>query len=399
MLKVGWSVLTVVFLTACGSVPTLKEIEETKPTPFKAQVDPIQEECGTVPPVPVDLSINMYQYNAGASYHGAPGKYSIIDPEKLKEWRAAKKPLDDWGTKNIKLAHEYLTEGNVNSGRCVVAFIDEWARGNALLGSLKSKDLVGPNQQVNDPLGKTSYYQIMTTIPQVATLYFRVQDLATPEQDARIEWWLLQVEKRLKYFWVVSNDGRNNHLAWSAAGVMQIGILTNNKEDIEYARKAFNEQLSHVDKDGISFMEIKRGKRSFFYHNFLIQALGVMAQMSKLIGEDWWSDPRLQKLISTVADAQIDPDVMKLFEKRTEKQDIYAEWGWYGLLPDNDPRRVRFIQWLKMTPVIANPWTGDPNEKKVLLSKIPFANTLGGDLEVFRDLIEKRGVERNRAFN
>ena len=170
--------------------------------------------------------------------------------------------------------------------------------------------------------------------------------------------------------------------------------MTNNKEDIEYARKAFNEQVGYVDKDGISFMEIKRGKRSYFYHNFLIQALGAMAQMSKLIGEDWWTNPKLQKLIDTVADAQVDPKAMEIFEKRTEKQDIYAEWAWYGLLPDNDSRRVRFIQWLKTTPVIANPWTGDPNEKKVMLSKIPATNTLGGDLEVFRDLIEKRVAER-----
>jgi poly(beta-D-mannuronate) lyase len=379
-------------LSGCTSVPTLKEIEETKPAPFRAQVEPIPKSCGTIPEPKVNLTIDQYQHHAGASYRGALGKNSIVDPKIFQEWREQKKPLDDWGAKVGKAAHAYAANGDVESGKCAVAFIDEWARGNALLGELKSKDLLGPGQQVEDRYAGMAYWQLMSTVPQAATLYFRVKDVATPEQDARIKWWLAQLNKRLKYFWT-TYDGRNNHLAWTGVAVMQIGILTDSKEDIEYARKVFNEMLSSVKQDGISSIEIRRGHRSFFFHNFLVEAMTAMAQMSKLIGEDWWTNPKLQKMISTVAEAQVNPSAMAEFDKQSQsskKQDIYTEWGWYGLLPDNDPRRIRFVQFMKSGPVVANPWLGDSSEKKIMLTKIPDCSQLGGNTEVFRDLIEKR---------
>jgi uncharacterized protein YceK len=43
-------------LSGCTSVPTLKEIEETKPAPFRAQVEPIPKSCGTIPEPKVNTS-------------------------------------------------------------------------------------------------------------------------------------------------------------------------------------------------------------------------------------------------------------------------------------------------------------------------------------------------------
>jgi hypothetical protein len=45
---------------------------------------------------------------------------------------------------------------------------------------------------------------------------------------------------------------------------------------------------------------------------------------------------------------------------------------------------------MKSGPVVANPWLGDSSEKKIMLTKIPDCSQLGGNTEVFRDLIEKR---------
>lgn len=121
-------------------------------------------------------------------------------------------------------------------------------------------------------------------------VYFKVQDLATPEQDARIKWWMSQVVKHVKFPWDRNLDYKNNHYVWTAVGVMQYGVLANSKDDIDWARSAFKYYMGQVRSDGFLATEIYRGKKALYYHNYALQPVVYMAKLSQLIGENWMAD-------------------------------------------------------------------------------------------------------------
>jgi hypothetical protein len=378
MLKMSCSLLAVVFMAACSTVPTLKEVQASKPSVFKAQVAATPESCGKPPTAPVDLALDGFYSDSGKG-----GAYSKIDMKLFNAWKDAVKPLDDWNYAINKFADEYAIDKKVESGKCAIAFIDEWARGDALLGEMKKLP--------NNP--RQSFYHQKWLFGTAAAAYFKVQDLATPDQDTRIKWWLTQVSKPVKSFWEngIGNgmEYRQNHYAAAAVGVMQVGILTNSKEDIEWGRSAFKHFMREVRSDGYLTTEIIRGRRSRFYHNYILQPLGYMAQLSKLIGEDWWQDEKMQRLIDKTLASTLDFSLIA--SAANAEQDSYRpdEWGWYALLPDNDPRRVKMTEFMLKTAVVSY-----STDKKYTMKKFPAVKELGGDQQAFRDLVEKKLAKR-----
>jgi poly(beta-D-mannuronate) lyase len=371
MLVARFPVLATVFLTACTSIPTLKEVQASKPPVFKSEVAATPDSCGKMPPIPVDLALDGFYIDMKG------GSYSVMDPKLFNEWKETFKPLETWNRELNKRADEYSMKKNVESGKCAVSFLDEWARENALLGEIK--------KMPHEP--RQSYYHQQWLFAAATSIYFKVQDLATPEQDARIKWWLSQVSLHIKKFWT-GDARRNNHYAWGAVGVMQLGVLTNNKEDIDFARKAFNHLTDAVRSDGFLTTEIWRGQRAMFYHNFTLQPLCYMAQLSKLVGENWWTNEKFQQLMSTVNDATFDISLANKAANAAQEGFRPDEWGWYGVLPDNDPRRVKLIEFMKKTRVA---WkSGDG----FIIKNIPDSKELGGNQEAFRDLVEKRVAEK-----
>ena len=364
-----------ILLSACGTV-SLKDVQESKPPVFKAQVAATPESCGTIPPIPTDIAVNAFYKDSvnGGRYHIA-GSFHEFEPTLFKEFKARTKPLDDFSYKVNSLVDDYRLKGNRQSGECAVAFLDDWARNNALLGEMKT---LNSNRQ--------SWYHRDWLFSGAAAQYFKVQDLATPEQDARIKWWLAQVMKNVKAYWDYGNDVKQNHYMCSAVGVMQTAILVNDKESYNWAKKAFNYMTGEVKKEGYLPLEITRGSRALYYHNFIMQQMAYMAQLSKLEGEDWWANEKFQKLINFVFESTIDTEVIEKHSKFKQDQYRPDEWGWYGFLQDNDPRRVKMVEFMKKTQVSYI----SSNDKKFTMKKFPSVKELGGDQQVIRDLIEQK---------
>ena len=126
MLKVSWSVIAAVCLTACGSVPTLNEVQESKPPIFKTPVAAIPESCGKIPPIPTDIAVNAFYKDSGkGGSYSVGGSFHEFEPTLFKEFKARTKPLDDFTYKLNGLADDYRLKGNRQSGECAVAFLDE----------------------------------------------------------------------------------------------------------------------------------------------------------------------------------------------------------------------------------------------------------------------------------
>ena len=173
---------------------------------------------------------------------------------------------------------------------------------------------------------------------------------------------------------------------------MQVAILTDNRDDIEWARKSFNYTLNQIRRDGVLSTEIWRGRRALFYHNCVLQPLTYMAQLSRLIGEDWINNEKLQNLMTFVNDSTLDRTRFEEIAGKVQDLDRPDEWGWYANLPDNDPRRKKIYQHMAVTKVA---YISKPNEQ-FIMKKIPTVLELGGDQQLFRDLVERK---RRRTAN
>ena len=351
--------LLAIALSACVSNPSndspqvpeissrLKEIQASKPAVFNTKAE-IPLDCDRVPEPVVHLTMyTMYIDNAN----------SIIDQSKQDKATKATKPIDEWNDKLNANSFKYLKNTKrTTAGKCAVAYLDYWAQGDALLGTMGGDGLAAP------------FYQ-KWELGAAAAVYFKVRDVATPEQDARIKWWLNQMSVPVKAYWN-SREQRNNQIAATAAGIMQLGVLTDNKENIEWARRVFNDQLSEVTSAGAFPQEVKRGQRALHYQNFEMQFLVYMAELSRMIGEDWFTNEKLQRAITFTINANLDPSIMqKLAGTKQEKLSNVA-WGWVATLPNDDPRRVKMIESDK-----SYDWY--------------ISVFLGGDQVSFRDLVEK----------
>ena len=351
--------LLAIALSACVSNPPndspqvpeissrLKEIQASKPSEFNTKV-PLPLDCERVPEPVVNLT--MYTMYVDAAN-------SIIDQSKQNKATQATKPIDEWNDKLNANSFRYLKNPKrTTPGLCAVAYLDYWAQGDALLGTMGGDGLAAP------------FYQ-KWELGAAAAVYFKVRSVATPEQDARIKWWLNQMSIPVKAYWN-SRELRNNQIAATAAGIMQLGILTDNKENIDWARHVFEEQLNEVNAIGAFPLEIIRGKRSLHYQNFEMQFLVYMAQLSKMIGEDWFTNEKLQRAITFTINANLDPSIMQKLAGTKQEQLNNVEWGWVGILPNDDPRRVKMMASDK-----SHDWY--------------ISVFLGGDQVTFRDLVEK----------
>ncbi len=350
--------LLVLLLTACVSNPpvgssSLKELQASKPSEFNYE-EPFAEKCGELPTPVVSLTLNSF-YTDTAS--------SVIDKSKRAKLEQDIKPIEDWTLKlNTNSTNHLRLKGqkSIDAGKCAVAFLDYWARGDALLGEMK-----GDSQ---------SHAFQKWGFGQAAATYFKVRDVATPDQDVRIKWWLNKLTVPVKAYWDNPSHTRNNHLAFAGAAIMQYGVLTSDKESIEWARRVFNEEINQVTAEGALPLEVKRRQLALQYQNFAIQPLVYMAELSRMIGEDWWTNEKLQRAITFTINANLDPTRMEKLAGTKQSHSTSIEWawnwGWVANLPSSDPRRTKMMA---MTEVPKGYW---------------FMSSFLGEQETFRNLVE-----------
>jgi len=336
----------VLMLAGCVSNPSLTDIQASKPEVFNAVIPPKPSYCTLIPIKATNLGgTNYYKWSQ------ADQSNSVIDPALKAKNDMETMPYNSYAESLNKLSSSYLQRKDKQAGKCVVSYLDEWARNDALLGK-------------HTDMGKTFQKWLLA---DAAANYLKVRYLATSEQDERIKWWMKQVANSVKDFFdhPVGDVILQNHYAFTGAAVMQVGIITGDQENIDWGRKVFNQQVNTVTATGYLPQELDRKKQASRYHNFALQPLLYMAVLSTQIGEDWMANEKLQRLMTFTANANINVDIIsKLVGEPAVPADTYT--GWVALLPDSDPRRL-----------------------KAKIYGFPDATWLGGNQELMRNLLNK----------
>lgn len=328
--------LLALVLSACvsnpsteSSSPTLKEIQAMKPDVFKADVPPLPSNCTLIPLKVTDI--------VGTDYYvltPADRSFSIIDPVRKAKNDLETAPLVQYGDKLNAAARDS------KAGKCIVAYIDDWARNDALLGSMR--DSINPNHAL--PMGRVFQKWLLA---EAAANYLKFRQSATGDQDERIKWWMTQVANSVKAFFdnAIKDPGftKQNHYAWAGAAVMEVGVITDNQEFVDWGRKVFEQQMADVSADGTLPLELARGKMALKYHNLALHALMYMAELSKMVGEDWTTNPNLHRLITLTTNANLDPTILQKLNGQSQYPD--NQTGWANLLPDDDQNRAKLAKY------------------------------------------------------
>lgn len=316
-MKTTITLLLIVLLSACATAPA------PKPLAFQA-VFTQPTTCGQFAPPLKDIEAYLFYTDANNS---------VIDPVKKAAFTKVSNAHDKWYENAMHYADQYTATKDVDSAKCAIAHLDAWAYGEAGLGQLKG-DVVSPIQP----------WMIQRTITlQAASIYFKVRDAATPEEDKRIMWWLSQNAKRASSYWSFNpKAAMNNHYPWAGAAVMQVAVMSGDATLRAFARRTFDTMLSEVTSVGALPQELARRSKALHYHHHTVLFMVYMAELSKTIGEDWTKDERYQRLLTFTADATVDKTKIEKINGAAQDTEYALKYDvvWSELLAQDDPRRI-----------------------------------------------------------
>lgn len=247
-----------------------------------------QNDCPAPPPGSPDIRAMGYYADAAGS---------VIDPRLKAKNDIAVKPLNDFAAHVAKTADAYAKGSDEAAGRCTLTWLDAWASGGAMLGRM---------ERVNND---QSDYMRQWTHGAVAMAYLRTQALATSQQRASIESWLRRLASVNLAYWDNPKHKRNNHYYWTGVGIMATAVATRDDSLLKIAQGIYRTGIDAIEPDGSLPMEMARKRRALHYHDYAIAPLVLMAEMARLLGEDWYTyrQGALERLAARVADGYRDP--------------------------------------------------------------------------------------------
>ncbi|WP_254063504.1 alginate lyase family protein [Granulicella sp. S190] len=265
-------------------------------------------------------------YSCPAIPHIAPGlvtdgfyklddpTHSIIDPIRMEAYRRSSDAVKSAGLTIVRAADDYRTSGVLQAAQCAVERMNTLARDGALAGSMSS------NQ---------AYYVQGWVVGAIAIAYLKVRDsgTSTPEENASIRRWLLNVAEQTKRYYDVHRtaghgDGLNNHLYWAGVEVAAIGIAANARSDFEWGIKVYEDGINQIKPDGTLPLEMARGSKALHYHLYALAPLVLLAEFGESNGLDLYAhgNGSLHRLVNLCISGLQDPTP---FEKATGvKQEV-----------------------------------------------------------------------------
>ena len=279
--------------------------------------------CPT-PPAPVR------DINAPRFYADAEG--SIVDPKLAAAHKAAVAPLNAFLRHVVGDADKALRrtkpEAQREAADCALRWLDTWAKGNAWLGRMESRQ---------------AEYQRKWDLAGVALAYIKVRSFATPAQRQSIEPWLLRFADAARSFFDDPARRRNNHWYWLGLGLGATAIATDSDKHWQMARGIILDAARDVGPDGTLPHEMERGARALHYHAFAVMPLVVLAELAAARGEDWYGleNAALHRLAKATLDGLAEP---ALFDKRAgiaQERPVNPGAGWTLLYSLRHPDRLK----------------------------------------------------------
>ena len=201
-------------------------------------------------------------------------KASIVNQSNVNSNNKLMAPIDFYVGQIAKFGDAYLRSKSVVQGQCVGSWLKAWASADALA-----------NPSTGFQESDINRYMFLSA---VAMNYLKTKPVIATADQRVIETWLSNLATQVK-----ANRKRMNHTnnlgSWAALGLMTAGMTTGHNEFINEAYALYVAQINMIKSDGTLDAEMNRGVRALIYHNFAVTPLVMMAELSRKIGENWYS--------------------------------------------------------------------------------------------------------------
>lgn len=133
-------------------------------------------------------------------------------------------------------------------------------------------------------------YERLWAIGGISLAYAKIKDqtgLNIQKKQAVENWLKLASTKILDFSYLrmsVDTNPQNNILYWSGMAILTGGLIFNNQTKINRGIEIFDIALNQITSDGYLPLELARGTSSFWYHQFALRPLVIMAEISKPYG-------------------------------------------------------------------------------------------------------------------
>ena len=203
--------------------------------------------------------------------------------ERNPKWRKAARPFMRFQEAVGDIARLYVISGNPAYARCLVAFLDRWARADALTDVSYS-----PKKQ------RQAWYQVTWATADAGLAYsiVRGEPGVDPAAKKRIEDWLHRVaSNNIRHRGVPRvGEGRcHNYCYWQGLLATVVGVVTTDSEMFDWGISTFRRALQDMNVDGSFPGEMARGKGALRYQQFAIHPLVLIAELAARQGDDLYS--------------------------------------------------------------------------------------------------------------
>jgi poly(beta-D-mannuronate) lyase len=257
---------------------------------------------------------------------------SVVDPKLLAAHAKAVAPLNDFVRYVTQNADKALRRSNAKSQTelaiCTLAWITGWARGDAWLGKMGTKQ---------------AEYQRKWDLAGVAIAYLKLRTFAAAEDRSVIEPWLRRLADVTRAYFDDPTHQRNNHWYWLGLAQAAVALGTDSPRHWEIARGIMRDAAADIAANGTLAKEMDRKQRALFYHVFAVMPLVVLAELGASKGEDWYAfgDGALHRLIDVTVRGLQTPAVFEPLAGLKQETPVNTRAGWLQLYRARFPERLR----------------------------------------------------------
>ncbi|PYE92938.1 poly(beta-D-mannuronate) lyase [Rhizobium sp. PP-F2F-G38] len=214
-----------------------------------------------------------------SKYEGSGKSRNILNEVSSERYKTLTKPISDMEKGAVKLVDQYMDGGSTQTLQCVVAWYGAWADAKALLGPA-----------VNHT-GKSERKWALASLSGawLRLKFSRSQPLLVyASKAAEIDDWLGAIADQATREWD-KDDARekiNNHYYWAAWSVMATSIVTNRRDQFDWAKEMYAIFAEQVDADGFLPNELKRQTRAADYQVYAVTPAAMMAAFGKVNNVD-----------------------------------------------------------------------------------------------------------------
>ncbi|SFG45339.1 alginate lyase family protein [Methylobacterium gossipiicola] len=301
--------------------------------------------CG-VPPDPVrDIVIET-------SFKG--GDYTKVDPERVRNRKAATAPLHAYLDAVVRLSDEAMrATGTPRRERqaCAERWLTAWAEGDALLGT------------VSWPEGA---YERKWTLVALSLAYLKMYGAELPPKPPpAVERWLRRLAEGVVNEYSGLSWKRNNHFYWAGLAAVAAGTVIDDRGIYAWGLGQYDQAMGQIRPDGSLPLELARGPLALYYHSYSASPLSMTLAFRVANGAGG-DDAPLRRLVHLVLRGLSDPSVL------ADLAGGARQTWWAGGAPDG-----RTLAWLEAYRFA----TGDRAADGWIASLRPLGIVwLGGDL-------------------